>query len=780
MCRKLMCILLCLALGTVMAQSIDKGTISGFVTDKSTGEGMIGANVFLEGTYLGSSTNTSGFFSMPAVPVGEYELICMFMGYETYKQSVKVKPGTDLKLNIELPPATLTTQEVVVIADSIRTVEKMYRKPISKISLAPRQIESIPQVVETDLLRSLHTMPGIAAVSDFSSELYVRGGTPDQNLYLIDGTDVYNPEHFFGLFSTFNTDAIKNVEISKGGFGSEYGGRLSSVLDVTNLDGNRKEYTGKASVSLLSAKATLQRPLGKFGAISGSIRRTYFDKTLGAVMDDIPDYHFLDGHLKAFLDLGESDKLTLSMYKGQDVLNYKLNEDLPDSETMKYDWGNTTLSARWTHLFSSKLFSNFWITSSSFDSYFNIEQIDEVNDIDDRTVKGNLEYYANEVLNLKWGFEYKQLKSVYKSNFPGGEVDIVHKPNHFASYIQSEYRPTSLLLLQAGLRYNSCFHNDESWQVIEPRLSLKYRLSDKMNLKAAFGNYHQYLFKIPRAFIADIWSSADEYSDDARSNHYIVGFQRELSRDFELEIEAYYKDYSNLYFFDPFFYSDLKIKQYNEDNEPLYNDTENLFDTGDGYSYGMELLIRKDSGPLTGWLSYTLGRTFDMIDVRNQGNWFNPRHDRTHTFNFVGTMDVKNFLRGLKGAGFKQDKHRFRLGFGFAYASGQPITTTSSIYVTRPVPDQDFYHGYNLYPTDRNNFRLPPYIRADLSLIYTRKFKNWTFEPFLQIYNITNRSNVWFINYTDEYDPEKNIISQDVETVGMLPLIPSIGFNILF
>ncbi len=753
------------------------GTISGFVHDKTTGEGLVGANVFIEGTYYGASTNANGYYAIPRVPVGEFELVCMYMGYSTSKQTVIIKPNADLKISVDIEPATLTTEEIVVVADSIRTVEKLYRKPISKIAIQPRHIEHLPQVVETDLLRSLHTMPGIAAVSDFSSELYVRGGTPDQNLYLIDGVDVYNPEHFFGLFSTFNTDAIKNVEISKGGFEAKYGGRLSSVLDVTNLDGNREKVTGKTSVSLLSAKTTLQAPLGQFGAISGSIRRTYFDKTLAQVMDDIPDYYFIDGHLKTFLDLNKNNNITLSLYKSKDDLDYKLNEDAPDSERAQYDWGNTTLSLRWTHLFSSVLFSNFWITSSSFDSKFDFENTDEINDIDDRTVKGNIEYFASDKMNLQLGFEYKRLKGLYHSNFPGGEVDIKQEPRHFASYIQTEWRPIPELLFQTGLRYNSAYNGDKSWHDLAPRFSTKYRLNETMNLKAAFGTYHQYLFRIPRMFIADIWASTNDDYDDAVSHHYILGFQQEINQDFELELEAYYKDYNNLYFYDAFFFTDLQVDAYNEDHEPLYGE-QKFYDVGDGYSYGAELLIRKDSGPVTGWLSYTYSSTHNQIENKNQGNWFHPRHDRSHQLSMVGSFDVKNLLRNLRSESFKQDPHQFRIGFGLSYASGQPITTTSSVYVSRQLPDQAFYSGYNLYPTARNNFRLPPYFRMDLSLTYTRQFKHWSFEPFLQIYNLTNRNNIWFITYEDEF--VDNTIQQSIDTVSMLPLIPSVGFNIKF
>jgi len=758
------------------------GTISGFIYDKSTGEALIGSNIFIKNTFTGATSNTMGFYSIPNIPVGEYTIVCQYMGYQTIERQVTVQVDSKVKENFNLEPTTIYAEEVTVTADSVRTSVELYRKPISQIDISPKEIERMPQVAEADLLRSLQLLPGISAVSDFSSELYVRGGTPDQNLYLIDGTDVYNPEHLFGLFSTFNTDAIKHVEISKGGFGAEYGGRLSSVLDVTNLDGNRREYAGKMSISLLSAKTTIQVPLGDIGAISGSIRRTYFDKTvaqLDAFKDrNIPNYYFYDGHLKAYFDLGQNDKLTLSTYRGFDDMEQVFDKDNPNSEQIFYNWGNTTASARWTHIFTSKLFSNFWITSSQFESNFDFgETFDEKNSISDQTVKGNLEYFWTQQLNLKAGFEYKILNGKYLADFPGGENDVRQKPKHFATYVQAEWRPSPLLQVQAGLRYNTS-HNKVYRNDLDPRLSIKYRLTDTINLKAAAGRYHQYLFRVPRQFIADIWSSSDENYTVAQSDHFILGFQKEVARQYSLEIEGYYKNYDNIFVYDPFFWIDLQPNDYNEDGEPYYSDTKGLFDTGSAESYGLEILFRKNQGAATGWLAYTFGRVENTIPGVNHGKAFVPRHDRTHTFNAVANIDVKNSIRGLQGKHLHEDKSSWHIGTSFVYATGQPLTTTSSIYVSSQMPGQDYYSGYNLYPTARNNFRLPPYIRFDLSLTYKRQYKNFRIEPFLQVYNVTNRGNVWFITYEDEL--KDNTITQSVDTQSMLPILPSLGINIIF
>jgi hypothetical protein len=268
----LIVVILFFSITLVYAQT---ASVSGFVLEESTGESLIGANIYFDSLNYGAVTNHSGYYVISEIPIGDYTVICSYVGFKDFRKQVSLNPNQSLKLNIVLEPAYLETDVVSVTADSVRTAVKLFRQKVSTIKISPREIKNVPAVAETDLLRTLQSLPGILPISDYSSEIYVRGGTSDQNLFLIDGADVYNPEHAFGLFSTFNTDAIKDVEISKGGFTADYGGRLSSVLDVTNLDGNRKSFEGTAEVSLLSAKTTLQMPLGNIGSISGSFRRTY-------------------------------------------------------------------------------------------------------------------------------------------------------------------------------------------------------------------------------------------------------------------------------------------------------------------------------------------------------------------------------------------------------------------------------------------------------------------------------------------------------------------------
>ncbi|MCK6541665.1 TonB-dependent receptor [bacterium] len=762
--------------GTVSSQ--EYGSINGFVYDAANGEAVIGANVFINGTKLGAVTNLNGYYVIPKVPAGIYLLVVQSLGYKDYTQKITVKPGDKLRVNTQIHGEDIQGEEIVVTADSIPTIMKLFEEPISRIELTGTQINQIPQVAESDLLRSLQTLPGILPVSDFSSELYVRGGTPDQNLYLLDGTDVYNPEHAFGLFSTFNTDAIKQVQISKGGFGAEYGGRLSSILNVTNLDGNRKEFEGSAGISLLSAKTTLQMPIGNFGSVSASIRRTYFDKTLGQAIDEIPNYYFYDGNIKAFFELDSRNTLTISTYGGRDVLNFNFNENAEDKSGIDYDWGNKTGSIRWTRVFNPNWFGNFWVTGSVFSSQFHLDEIvDEDNFISDITIKGNIEYHQSKQFIYKLGFEQKTMHGKYQQDFPNGAVDVDAHRYLYTMYGQTNWRPNEDWDIEAGLRYDY-FDSPRDYQFIDPRLAAKYRINETTNLKASAGRYHQYVHRIPRTFFASIWTTTDQYQKASEAYHFITGFEKTFDDVYQVEIETYYKKYNSIYTLNRFLVTDMKPSYYDEQGNPIFTNTNGIFNHGNGNSIGLELMLRKDVGAFTGWVGYSLARTEYNVEGKNHGQSFTPRHDRTHTINAVGNLDIRNGIRVIRGLEATKANSRWTLGFNFIYSSGQPITRPGSLYVITPTPD----NGNPViieYPDDINNYRLPYYARLDVSLTYEKQFKSWSIAPYLQIYNIGNRKNVWFIDYPYEIK-EGGTIKPKVKTTSMFPMLPSIGINFTF
>ncbi len=763
-------------------------SVSGYIKDKESGESLVGANVFIEKLSLGAATNSTGYFVIPSVPEGKYKLTVSYIGYETKVIDVNIGKESSKILEIYLEPAGIVTEEVVVSDKSANLSKRLFSAPVSKIELTPQQIKSIPQMVESDLLRTLQTLPGVTSLSDFSSALYVRGGTPDQNLYLVDGTDVYNPEHAFGIFSTFNTNAIKKVEFSKGGFGAEYGGRLSSVLNVTNLDGNRNHFEGIVNISLLSATTTLQIPLGDFGSVSGSFRRTYIDQVYAKVIKEIPDYYFYDANLKAFFDLGLNDKLSVSFFNGFDDLDFKLDKNVKDSFGFLYSWGNTTASVNWKHIFGKKLFGNFWITSSRFRSDFNLSKIlnfVERNELTDLSLKGSFNYFYLNNFNLKLGFEQKFLYLLYTQNWDEGRVDINNRRQYSTVYLSGVWKPDVLTEIETGLRINY-FNSDKSFTNLSPRFSLKYRTSETTNIKFAAGMYHQYLDRIPRLFFSSVWVTANKYTDVSSANHLIFGFQKNLGAQIEFTTEAYYKNYKNIFVFNQVFNTEAEPDAYDNNGNSIYNTTKNLFIGGNGISYGVEFLLRKEEGPFNGWIAYSLSRTEYTFPRINQGKKFPPRHDRTHIVNVVLNFDLNNLFSGnWFGKALRYDKS-WKLGLSFVYTSGQPITVPNSAYYATIFPDWSdipFKEGkqdpaYNLYPGEINGFRLPPYIRLDLSLSYEIDYGNWKLIPYLQVFNLGNRHNVWFIDYEEKF--ENNKIIQTVDKTSMLPVIPSLGVKIKF
>ncbi len=766
----------------VLGQDRQNATIHGFVYDAANGEALIGANVYLDKTKIGSSTNLSGYYVIPQILVGTYTVIVRHIGYQPYKQEVSLADGEVKTITVSLQAESIVAEGVVISGDSIPGARRLYERELSTLEISLRQIEQIPQVVETDLLRSLQTLPGIMPVSDFSSALYVRGGTPDQNLYLMDGTDVYNPEHAFGVFSTFNTDAIKQIELSKGGFSAKYGGRLSSVLSVTNLDGNRERFEATGSISLLSAKTTVQMPLGNAGSLSGSLRRTYFDQTVAKFVEEVPDYYFLDGNVKAFFDLNSKNKLTISGYGSTDNLNYTFNKKVRDQAALKYDWGNRTGSMRWTRIFSPQLFANFWITGSRFDSNADFSQLfdfvfTEKNYISDISCKGDFEYHLSKVFQADFGFEQKNLHLVYKHQTQSGIIDIDHKPKHYAAYFSGNWQPSIRWDFVTGMRYDF-FDGEKNFRNWSPRFAAKYRLTDSFNVKAAGGIYYQYLHRVPRTFIADNWVASDRALKESSAQHVIGGISKNFSTGYQAEIEIYYKGYQNVYAFNENYKVDITPQRFDGD-VPIYTQTQAIFHRGDGNSKGIEFLLRKDQGVFTGWLSYSLARTRYTFDRINQGNAFAPRHDRAHVLNVVGNIDWKNFKRWLRKQDPVQHKTNWRVGAIFVYTSGQPITLPGSHYFVSTAPDWDFVSP-EVFPSVINGFRLPPYIRLDVSITYEKHYKNWTMLPYLQIFNVGYRKNVWFVDYDAVPASSGAILSPVIDPIAMFPILPTLGVNFKF
>jgi hypothetical protein len=713
-------------------------TISGFVTDSTNGYSLIGANIFLKDQPLGSSTNDEGYYAIHPVYPGKYILVCAYLGYQNFEKELEVQPAENMFLNISLAPRPLEAEAVSVTAEA----EVMERDiNLSKIELSAKTIRQAPQLGEVDLFRTLQALPGIIAESDFSTGLVVRGGNTDQNLIMLDGITVYNPSHLGGLFSNFLMDAIKDARFIKGGFPAEYGGRMSSVLNVISKEGNRKEFSGSAGVSLLSSRLSLESPV-KNGALLIAGRRTYVDQAAKLIGEEFP-YYFYDFQGSFHQDLSPYDRLTVSGYFGEDVLDW-------DEYEFNLQWGNRTVSAHWQHVFSPRLFSHFMVAGSRFRTKVVLggsQGIDSRNVILDYTLTGDMSYFHSQDNNYKFGFEFKKLSFTYNSSYDNRELlSISQEPTESAFYIQNDRKLSDRLMVQPGLRL-SYFSGKVNDIFVEPRLALKYRLRRGEYLNFSTGIYRQFIFTVRDEFsptIINDWFAIDNTVPAGKSIHYILGYERELWSTTNLQIEAYYKTMDNMLTYresrsavDESLGSDIRVDK--------------LFVPTQAYSYGMEFFLHKKYGRLAGWIGYTLNWARSELD----GNEYDASIDRRHDLNILLSY----------GLGRK-----WTFGSRLNYGGGFPYTRAIATYLEK---DNGADKRRIIY-SDRNVFRYPAYMRWDISL--TKRFKwfglNWSTD--LQVVNILNRENVYFYNW----DFNDNPATRDV--ISMLPRIPTIGINVDF
>ncbi|MBP7461335.1 MAG: TonB-dependent receptor, partial [Candidatus Delongbacteria bacterium] len=538
--------------------SMTAATISGYVTEKQTGEPVPYANVIVVGKYVGAVTNHKGYFIITSLTPGNYTIMVDHISYHKKTETCVVKEnGFPPILKIELESGEIEMQTIEVV-DS---VEKINTRSIQvgTIHQTTREIKQVPQILEADVFRAVQYLPGVSAISDFSSGLYVRGGSQDQNLILIDGIDVYNPTHFGGLFSTFNTDAVRDVELLKSGYPAKYGGRLSSVLSVSNKDGNRKEMDGVARISILSSSLTLESPW-KVGNQKGSYmvsgRRTYLDIADKFVSADLPDYYFYDGHAKLNWDISDRDKLSFSTYLGKDQL--KLDAGMK----AKMMWGNSTFSTQWVHLFNPQFFSHFILAGSQYLSRmkFTVEDtyFDRKNIVNDLTLRGLLNFKPNEYHMLDFGFDLKQMNVVFKATTNDENADQTHMPDidadntNLSTYMQDSWDMTPVWTLQPGIRttFNSSLSNLKSSSRsrnlhVEPRIALRRKLSVTSNVFVSYGRFYQYITSLNMGEVTpfDLWFPLDNSVDAGISNYFTAGYKTLLFQGVSLDVEGYYKNY---------------------------------------------------------------------------------------------------------------------------------------------------------------------------------------------------------------------------------------------
>ena len=748
-------------------------TVSGFVLDKSNGERIAYSSIIVAGTKQGTLTNKEGYFVLNDVPAGKVEYFITHTSYRPVKViKITEDPDAEIFFRVELEKAMIKVEGITVTEDKFEREINSREIIISNVLRTTEDLNSIPSIADADVFRALQVLTGVSAMSDFSSGLYVRGGSPDQNLILLDETDVYNPSHFGGIFSTFNTDAIENVELMKGGFPAKYGGRLSSVLDVTNLDGNRKYHQGVARLSLVSASTTQQGPWAK-GSYMVSFRRTYIDLLAKLANIDIPDYYFYDGHAKLTWDMSEKDKITTSCYFGQDNLSMDFGMK------MSLDWGNETITSQWVHIFNPQLFSRFVLSRSHFDFNFKLlsesdQEFMQGNDIIDYTIKNLFSYMPSDAHNIDFGYELKYLDVKFfvetTTDFDPNQLPDIEVPSIISSvYIQDSWKLDDYWTIQPGIRLayaraTSDYLPDKpiaDYFRASPRFSIRRKINDFSNIYFNYGRYYQFLTSMDAGDSPmGLWFPIDESVEPGSSDHYILGYKTQVAEDFALDIEGFYKTYDNLVAARP-----ETDYEWNNETGVLAD----IYNQGKGYSYGADIMFRTDWKGFEGFIGYGFSITKKKINELNinpstgEEEWYFPEYDRSHQINIVESFNYSE-VTGQKFIGAD-----FKIGTTYSFGSGQPT----------PIPEMLYFNGddltimYSYFDAER----LPFYSRFDISMKVKWQFKKWSLEPYLQIINLFKHENVWTRSYQPSINEDETLSIESNDST-MFPEIPFFGVNV--
>ena len=750
------------------ATAQEKFTMSGIIKNAENGEALIGAYVVVkELKNVGASSNAYGFFSL-TIPGGRYTLLVQYLGFRVLADSIDLT--RDRTFNFALAPEPITVGEVVVSGE--RSDRNVTSTVMSSNKLEIREVKSIPVLLgEKDILKTIQLLPGVQSAGEGNTGYYARGGGLDQNLILLDEAPIYNPSHALGYLSVFNSDAIKDVTLITGGIPAEYGGRLSSVLDIRTNDGNMKDYGASGGIGLLAARLTIQGPIVKDeGSFMISGRRTYADMFLKLSSDTTinrTSLYFYDLNAKANYTLGEKDRIYLSGYLGKDNLDY------PDVIGLR--WGNTTATARWNHIFGDQFFSNTALTFSDY-QYTNLvgtstSQYEITSGIKDINGKIDLQYFMNATSMFKFG-----VNAIYHTFMPGSvtagptssanSVSLEHRyALENAAYVAHEFEPLSGFKINYGLRASMfslmgpghTLTYDEYGDIIdtagygsgkviktyasfEPRFSATYLIDEASSVKGSYTRTAQYLHLLSNSTTAnpsDLWVPSSNNVKPQYADQVAIGYYRNFEEnEFESSLELYYKNMMNLI-------------DYKNGSDLQINPTiESLLVLGRGWSYGAEFLIRKRAGRLSGWVGYTWSKTQEQFPLINNGKVFPARQDRTHDISVVTIYDLNA---------------AWNFSAVWVYNTGNAVTFPGGNYWidNRLVP----------YYTERNGYRMPAYHRLDLSATWKLgERSNLNFS----IYNVYNRMNAYAIYFRqNRTDPTRTEAVQ----ITLFPIIPSVTYN---
>lgn len=764
--------------GEPVGDAAKRFTISGSIKDKSNGESLPGATIFVQELKTGTTTNNYGFYSLSLLP-GRYTLVFSYLGYSSHESNVHLTKNYSLSLEME--PESKSLGEVVI--SDRRSDENIRSSEMSVVKMDIKTIRRIPALMgEVDIIKAIQLLPGVQNAGEGTTGFSVRGGSADQNLVLLDEATVYNASHLMGFFSVFNNDAVKDVKLYKGDMPPIYGGRLSSVLDVRQKDGNMKRFASQGGIGTISSRLTLEGPIVKDKAsylLAG--RRSYADIFLPfAKNKDLREnkLYFYDINAKVNYIIDNNNRVFLSGYLGRDVV--KIGKENP----FRMDWGNSTLSARWNHLFSDKLFHNLTATYSNYDYFLGREDtiagFTWTSNMQEYALRSDFTWYLNPQNSIRFGGS-----SIYHRFSPGtisgDENSIfneVNVPNsqaiQSAAYISNEQKIGALLTLSYGLRFSAfqsigeatVFYFDDNYRFkdsvrygkneiyntythLEPRLGFTFVINETSSIKGSYSNTVQYLHLASNATASnplDIWLPSSPNINPQVADQFGIGYFRNfLKNTLETSVEVYYKKMNNQVDF--------------RDHAMLFLNpqVEGELRFGEGYAYGAEFLLRKQSGKLTGWLGYTFARSMRKVPEINSGEYYPSPFDKTHDVVAVASY---------------QANERLNFSATWVYTTGAPIT----------FPTGRFNYGGVVAPiySDRNAYRMPDYHRLDLGATLDLKKKpgrKWQSSWNLSVYNAYNRKNAFSINFRQSQT--QSYVTEAWKTY-LFSIIPAITYNFTF
>ena len=801
-------------------------TISGHITDAKNGETIINATIFEKNSHKGCVSNTYGYYSI-TLPKGTVNLFYSYVGYKQLNSNFKLKKDT--VINLQMTEAT-ELSEVTVYGN--RKDFGVQGSQMSAIDVPIAQIKSVPTLFgETDVLKALQLLPGVKAGTEGSAGFFVRGGGPDENLIMLDGVPVYNVNHMFGFFSVFNADAIKNVTLYKGSFPARFGGRLSSVVDISMNDGNNNAYHGNVTVGLISSKINVEGPIfSDKTTFNFSARRTYADllaqPLIQATLAKQPGmekttagYYFYDLNAKLSHQFSDKDRLFLSVFTGNDVIYANIQQSSTTSQLavdpsllktdkswlkMDWNWGNILTALRWNHVINNKLFMNTTAYYTRYDFLMGVGMSTETSisttppttsnssidlgfhsGIDDYAAKVDFDYAPNPNHDIKFGANYTYhtfRPGVTVAESTGGTTQpmdtVIGDENIYSheavAYVEDNITLSDALKANVGLHYSTFYVQGQFYQSLEPRLSMRYLINDKLSLKAGYASMSQYIHLLSNSNIdlpTDLWVPVTKRIEPMRSQQVSVGVFYNLLNMFDLSVESYYKNMDNLIEY--------------QDGASFFGSSTGWEDKvyiGRGWAYGVEFLAQKTVGKTTGWIGYTWSKTERLFNlpgqILNNGLVFPAKYDRTHDLSIVVSHKFSD---------------RFDVAATWVYSTGNAGTLALQNY-SGPVIPGTSNSQKGLFPTTntlsmpyistRNNYRYEPTHRLDLGVNFHKKLKHGKRTWNVSLYNAYNQLNPFLttVRASSVYDAQTNTYKQvkQLTQFSLFPVIPSVSYTYKF